>query len=116
MKLGETAARHDRSRKTESDGRISRRVEEAIGFLVHEDDGIFRGWLLYYQRAVLNLCARDPTLAADPVVLLVEAFSTPPWQSSCCRNTLCLPKAVSGQLVLARVKLLRNQLLLRYCL
>ena len=31
-------------------------------------------------------------------------------------NTLCLPKAVSGRLVLARVKLLENQLLLRYCL
>lgn len=77
-----------------------------------QDDGIFRGWLLYYRRAALNLRVRGPSrfrgasrrsLLHSPGVA-VELLPT------------IIHYAYLRLLVLARVKLLENQLLLRYCL
>lgn len=77
-----------------------------------QDDGIFRGWLLYYRRAALNLRVRGPnrfrgasrrSLLHSPGVA-VELLPA------------IIHYAYLRLLVLARVKLLENQLLLRYCL
>lgn len=110
------------------------RAEEAIG------DGFPRARARrHFPRVAALLSTRGlkspdpgaPRSPQTPWCLSRRAFpppSLPPslpvhpvWRSTHTRvvadhNTLCLPKAVSGRLVLARVKLLENQLLLRYCL
>lgn len=125
----ESAARSARSKCIEH--RSSKRDSSVIvylsrasgggGFLAREYDGIFRGWLLYYQRAALNLWIPRPHTRRRPrgasLSLSRRDPPSPPGSRVVAgHNTLCLPKAVSGRLVLARVKLLENQLLLRYCL
>lgn len=106
------ASRRRRLKKRDRASRVSRAEEVSSRA---STTAFSEGWLLYYRRAALNL--RGPTPATDPVMLLVGAFSRRGSREPLPgHNTLCLPKAVSGRLVLARVKLLENQLLLRYCL
>lgn len=97
--------------------RVSLGVEERFP---REYDGIFRGLAaLLSARGIKSPGASHPQQTPWCSSSERESLLLPAWRGSWAvagHNTLCLPKAVSGRLVLARVKLLENQLLLRYCL